>query len=118
MRRPLASVNRRALPLLGLHRPGGPFSALGRASRLTPFLKVVEALLARSAGAGSAWLVAVNDTFLAPVGAVASRCADVSIRYVYQTGGACVLAYVRLRRLLLSLHGLEAAMRARPWCGA
>ena len=59
-----------------------PFSAHCRASRLTPFFRVVKALLDSSADTGSAWLVAVNDTFLAPVGAVASRCADAAIRQV------------------------------------
>jgi hypothetical protein len=49
---------------------------------LTPFFRVVKALLDSSADTGSAWLVAVNDTFLAPVGAVASRCADAAIRQV------------------------------------
>ena len=50
---------------------------------MTPFLRVVEALLDISAGTDRAWLAAVTDTFLAPVGAVASRCADAAIRQFY-----------------------------------
>jgi hypothetical protein len=38
--------------------------------------RLVEALLDSTVGQGDAWLVAVNDTFLAPVGAVASRLCD------------------------------------------
>ena len=96
---PLIKLDRAALRrTLGAYNDGScrMISAHGRASQLTPFLRVVEALLDISAGTDRAWLAAVTDTFLAPVGAVASRCADVAILQFYSTGSAhpcaCALA--------------------------